>query len=117
MGSESNLNNKRNNGTKEQKLARGEWDFDGVVEYHKSIPSTQLRAHELAREGVSKAVVVAVEQTKGRGRIERRWESPKGSGLYFSMLFRPTLPLSAAYLVNVAAALSVAEVVRALLNL
>jgi BirA family biotin operon repressor/biotin-[acetyl-CoA-carboxylase] ligase len=89
----------------------------GTVEYHESIPSTQLRAQELAREGVSKAVVVAEEQTKGRGRIARRWESPKGSGLYFSILFRPALPPAAAYLVNVAAALSVAEAVESLLGL
>ena len=87
------------------------------VEYHESLPSTQLRAHELAKEGLSRAVVIAKEQTKGRGRLARRWVSPKGSGLYFSVLFRPALSLSAAYLVNVAAALSVAEAVQSLLNL
>jgi BirA family biotin operon repressor/biotin-[acetyl-CoA-carboxylase] ligase len=62
-------------------------------------------------------VVVAGEQTRGRGRAARRWESPKGSGLYFSVLFRPELPPATAHLVNVAAALSVAEAARSLLNL
>lgn len=87
------------------------------VEYHESLPSTQLRAQELAKEGLPKALVVAKEQTKGRGRVARRWESPKGSGLYFSVLFRPALPPAEAYLVNAAAALSVADAVQSLLNL
>jgi BirA family biotin operon repressor/biotin-[acetyl-CoA-carboxylase] ligase len=64
-----------------------------------------------------RAVVVADEQTRGRGRIARRWESPKGSGLYFSILFRPAVPSAAAHLVNAAAALSVAEAVRLLLGI
>ncbi|MDR1378817.1 MAG: biotin--[acetyl-CoA-carboxylase] ligase [Synergistaceae bacterium] len=88
-----------------------------TVEYHESTPSTQLRARELAREGKLKAIVVAKEQTAARGRLARRWEAPKGSGLYFSILFRPELPPATAHLVNVAAALSVAEAVRSLLGL
>jgi BirA family biotin operon repressor/biotin-[acetyl-CoA-carboxylase] ligase len=95
--------------------ALDQWEV--VVEYHESIPSTQLRARELAGKGCLKAIVVAEEQTAGRGRLVRRWESPKGSGLYFSILFRPCLPPAAAYLVNVAAALSVAESVESLLGL
>jgi BirA family biotin operon repressor/biotin-[acetyl-CoA-carboxylase] ligase len=87
------------------------------VEYHETLPSTQLRARELAEEGLPRAVVAAKEQTKGRGRIARQWESPKGSGLYFSILFRPALPPAAAYLVNAAAALSVADAVRSLLGI
>ena len=90
--------------------------FDGEVEYHESIPSTQLRARELAQAGALRAVVVADRQTKGRGRMARQWESPKG-GRYFSILFRPALALASAYLVNVAAALAVAEAVQSLLNL
>jgi len=39
-----------------------------------------------AREG---AVVVAARQTRGRGRRERKWESPPGTGLYASFILRP----------------------------
>jgi BirA family biotin operon repressor/biotin-[acetyl-CoA-carboxylase] ligase len=95
---------------------RGVFD-EGAVEYHESSPSTQLRARELARAGCSKALVVAEEQTAGRGRAARHWESPKGSGLYFSVLFRPSLPPAEAHLVNAAAALSVADAVKSLLGL
>jgi BirA family transcriptional regulator, biotin operon repressor / biotin---[acetyl-CoA-carboxylase] ligase len=55
-----------------------------------SLPSTNTelarRASEGAAEGVS---VVADEQTAGRGRLQRAWSSPKGAGLYFSILLRP----------------------------
>lgn len=35
-------------------------------------------------------VLLAEEQTAGRGRFERRWESPAGASIAFSMLLRPT---------------------------
>ena len=40
-----------------------------------------------AAEGV---VVVADEQTSGRGRRGREWQSPPGAGLYLSIVFRPS---------------------------
>ena len=86
----------------------------GAVEYHESVSSTQLRAHELAREGVKKAVVAANEQTAARGRATRRWEAPKGGGIYISILYRPTL--SSAHLMNAAAALSAAEDIKSSLG-
>ena len=89
---------------------------DGVVEYHETLSSTQLRAHDLAREGLPRAVVVADEQTAGRGRSTRRWESPKNSGLYVSILFRPLFLPAIMHFVSVASALSVAEAVRGLLG-
>ena len=85
-----------------------------IVEYHDTLSSTQVRAKELAGEGVKRALVIAGEQSAGRGRAARRWESPKGSGLYFSVLFRPALPKGSAHMVNAAAALSVAGAVRSL---
>ena len=84
------------------------------VEHHDSLTSTQIRGQELARAGIDKALVIADEQTAGRGRIARRWESAKGNGLYFSILFRPRLPPSVAHLLNAMAALSVAEAVHRL---
>ncbi|MFD9431657.1 biotin--[acetyl-CoA-carboxylase] ligase [Streptomyces sp. NPDC060002] len=40
-----------------------------------------------AREG---AVLVAEEQTSGRGRLDRRWTAPPRSGLFFSVLLTPS---------------------------
>jgi len=88
-----------------------------VVEYHDVLQSTQIRARELAAEGTERAVVIAAQQTAGRGRLARSWESPKGSGIYFSMLFRPVLPANVIHTLNIAAALSAADAVREFLGL
>lgn len=45
-------------------------------------------ARDRAKEGI---VVFAQSQTKGRGRLGRRWLSPAGKGLWFSLLLRPNL--------------------------
>ncbi|MDR1049189.1 MAG: biotin--[acetyl-CoA-carboxylase] ligase [Synergistaceae bacterium] len=91
---------------------------DAVVECHETLASTQTRAREIARQRgtLTRGVVVAGEQTEGRGRLKRRWESPVGSGIYFSVFFRPSLPPSETHLVNLAAALAVEEAARALLG-
>ncbi|WP_448383897.1 biotin--[acetyl-CoA-carboxylase] ligase [Desulfosoma sp.] len=62
-------------------------------DYHESIGSTNDRAMDLARHGAPHGTtVVAEEQTAGRGRLRRPWHSPKGMGLYFSMILRPDMP-------------------------
>jgi BirA family biotin operon repressor/biotin-[acetyl-CoA-carboxylase] ligase len=56
----------------------------GVVE------TTNVEANRLAREGKPEGtLVVADEQTKGRGRRGRSWTSPPGTGLYCSIVLRP----------------------------
>ncbi len=57
------------------------------------IDSTNNRAAELAAGGAPAGVViVARQQTAGRGRQGRTWISPPDSGLYASFLLRPRLP-------------------------
>jgi BirA family biotin operon repressor/biotin-[acetyl-CoA-carboxylase] ligase len=57
--------------------------------------STNAVVAERAREGEPHGlVVVAEEQTQGRGRLDRAWVSPPRAGLTFSLLLRPTGPLS-----------------------
>jgi len=59
------------------------------VEYHASLPSTQDRARELGGSGSGPIVVVAEEQTAGRGTHGRSWLAPAGRGLLASWIFRP----------------------------
>lgn len=57
------------------------------VESYDSLPSTNERALEWAREGAPPfSVVVAREQTAGRGRQGRRWRSPLDGGLWLSVI-------------------------------
>src|SRR5271154_4348754 len=54
--------------------------------------STNDVIEKLARDGVKEGVVVFAEsQTKGRGRLGRKWMSPQRKGLWFSVLLRPDL--------------------------
>ncbi|MCF0143283.1 MAG: biotin--[acetyl-CoA-carboxylase] ligase [Parasporobacterium sp.] len=60
-----------------------------------TIDSTNTYLKQLAQEGAEAGtVVIASEQTAGRGRQGRSFESPKGEGLYLSMLFKPQCKLS-----------------------
>ncbi|MGD9723052.1 MAG: biotin--[acetyl-CoA-carboxylase] ligase [Pirellulales bacterium] len=62
------------------------------VEYYETLSSTHDRAHEVARTadpGTLPLLVVAEEQTAGRGRGSNRWWTGRGS-LAFSLLFDPS---------------------------
>ena len=55
--------------------------------------STNDVAREWALAGAPDgALVVAARQTSGRGRRERTWDSPAGTGLYASFVLRPDWP-------------------------
>lgn len=55
-----------------------------------SVDSTNTRLKQLAEEGAPEGtVLIAGEQTAGRGTGERSFFSPKGEGLYLSVLLRP----------------------------
>lgn len=75
--------------------------------------STNDVIEHLAKSGAREGLVVFAEsQTRGRGRRGRVWESPRGKGLWFSVLLRPTLPPTAAGRITVAASVAVARALR-----
>jgi BirA family biotin operon repressor/biotin-[acetyl-CoA-carboxylase] ligase len=60
------------------------------VIYYRSIGSTNDVARELAAQGAPEGtLVIADEQTAGKGRLGRCWLAPPGTGLLMSLLFRP----------------------------
>ncbi|MDQ0299411.1 BirA family biotin operon repressor/biotin-[acetyl-CoA-carboxylase] ligase [Salibacterium salarium] len=66
--------------------------FGTSIVYKKKVTSTQEVAHELARnEAEEGTVVVAETQYKGKGRMNREWHSPSGTGLWFSLIVRPDI--------------------------
>ncbi|HEX7175534.1 MAG TPA: biotin--[acetyl-CoA-carboxylase] ligase [Pyrinomonadaceae bacterium] len=75
-----------------------------------SLPSTNTEAARQAAAGAPEGlVVVAREQTAGRGRQQRVWSSPRDAGLYLSVLLRPRLPAVEWPLLTLAAALAVSD--------
>ncbi len=62
----------------------------GELRSYERIGSTNDEALAWAAEGAPDlSLVIAEEQTAGRGRGDRRWFSPKGSGLAFSLIIKP----------------------------
>ena len=62
--------------------------------HYESLPSTNTEAARLALQGADEGLsIIADEQTAGRGRLQRNWLSPKGAGLYLSIVLRPEIPL------------------------
>jgi len=59
-----------------------------------AVPSTQDVVRELAEAGAPEGtLVLAEQQTRGRGRMGRAWVSPPGKGVWMSLLLRPRVPL------------------------
>jgi BirA family biotin operon repressor/biotin-[acetyl-CoA-carboxylase] ligase len=75
--------------------------------------STNDVARELAERGAPEgAVVLAEEQTAGRGRLGRPWIAPPGTCLLFSILFRPELTVDQAGQLTMLCALAAADGIR-----
>lgn len=82
------------------------------IEYRETVGSTNETAVEKAREGVDEGyVVLADEQTGGRGRRRREWASPSG-GVWTSIVLRPGFAPREASLVTLAASVAVARAVE-----
>lgn len=70
--------------------------------------STNTRLQELANAGAKEGtVVISVEQTAGQGRNGRNWNSPKGEGIFLSMLLRPEFKPRYASMITLVTALAV----------
>lgn len=58
--------------------------------YQQTCASTQIIAHQLAQEGTpAGTVAITEEQTAGRGRMARVWDSAYGKGIWMSIVLRP----------------------------
>jgi len=75
--------------------------------------STNSDAISLGRDGEAEGtVVIAEQQTAGRGRLGRSWESSRGVNLYISILLRPAIAPASAPQLSLVAGVAVAETVR-----
>lgn len=87
------------------------------VYYFDTIDSTQNFAMKIAKDPKENgSVVIAERQTRGRGRLERRWESPKG-GIWLSVIFHPEFDSSLSTVFPLAASLALARAIEKKLDL
>jgi len=76
--------------------------------------STQGDVLKLAEQGQAEgAVIIAEEQTGGRGRFGRKWFSPPGKGIWMSVLLRPDVPLQHTPQLTLLTGVAVCRAVRA----
>ena len=80
-----------------------------------SIDSTNNEAKRMTANGFRRdALIVANEQTKGRGRLGRDFYSPKNTGVYMTFLFSTNIKLSSAVSVTTATAVAVVRAIESL---
>ncbi len=85
------------------------------ISIHKCVDSTNTLARQAASNGASEGtVVIAGEQTAGKGRLGRSFFSPGDTGLYMSVVLRPKISAEKAVTVTAAAAVAAAEAIEIL---
>ena len=90
---------------------------DYHIELLEETDSTNRQLRKTAESGAPEgSVLFALHQTAGKGRMGRRFFSPAGSGLYFSILLRPQAPESGMK-ITAAAGVAVAQAVKDVLGI
>ncbi len=93
-----------------------EYRNNSIIVY-KKIDSTNLQGKKTAATGVENGtVILAEEQTEGRGRLGRSFFSPADTGIYMSIILKPQKSLNDFLLITVAAAVGVCRVIKKLTN-
>lgn len=83
------------------------------IEVVKSVSSTNTVMRQRAESGEYEgAVLIAEEQTQGRGRLGREFFSPSNTGIYMSILLRPSIPAEKSVMITTCAAVAVAEAIE-----
>ncbi|MEE9170682.1 MAG: biotin--[acetyl-CoA-carboxylase] ligase [bacterium] len=95
------------------RIGRRIYHLESVTSTNSALVNRVEEAKELPAISIPEGTVLrADEQTAGRGRMNRVWQSPLGKGLWFSAYLRPELELSRVHLITFLAAVAVADAVR-----
>ena len=88
------------------------------LEFEEVVDSTNIRAKELGEKGAPHGtLVVAEQQTAGKGRRGRSWVSPPGSSIYMTLLLKPEVDPSRAPMLTLLMAYAIADAFRGEKNL
>lgn len=89
-----------------------------TFEVYKTITSTNTVLKQRASEGAGEwLVLVAEEQTQGKGRMNRTFYSPSNTGIYMSYLLKPDFEMSEALFVTTMTAVAVSEAIDEVCNI
>lgn len=89
--------------------------FGRQIYYYDEVDSTQKIAHKLAREGAEDGtVVIAEQQTAGKGRMQRPWDSQKGKGIWMTVIIKPNILPHQAPQFTLVTAVSIVQALKSL---
>lgn len=80
------------------------------------LDSTQLVAKKTLINTEEPFLVISDEQTAGTGRFKRPWQSPKGKGLWMSIVLKPDIPFSMLTTFNLFMSLAICETIQTFSN-
>ncbi|UTR08491.1 biotin--[acetyl-CoA-carboxylase] ligase [Alkalihalobacillus sp. LMS6] len=87
--------------------------FGKTVFAYDSVESTQPLAHQVAtNKGDEGTLIVANEQTQGRGRLGRKWLVGEGQTISMSLILRPTIPIAQTPQLTLVAAVAVVRAIE-----
>ena len=97
-----------------QKIKQSCSSFMGKeIEFYEEIDSTNIRAKNWSQEGAQEgSLVIAEMQNAGRGRMGRHWSSPKGEGIWMSLIVRPHIDIEKISQITILAGLSMCASIR-----
>ncbi|MFS1512380.1 biotin--[acetyl-CoA-carboxylase] ligase [Chengkuizengella sp. SCS-71B] len=88
------------------------------IKYVQEVGSTQTMAAEMVKMGAKEGtVIIAEQQTDGRGRLGRKWFSPPGTGIWMSMILKPQIPLQFIHQLTLLISVAVCRVIKRFLEL
>lgn len=92
--------------------------FGRSVEYYTEVDSTNTYGKRLAEDnGTHGTLVVAEKQSTGKGRRGRYWDSPKGTGIWMTLILKPNFNPQKASMLTLVAGLGVAQAINKLYHL
>ena len=87
------------------------------VYYFEEIDSTQNFAQNIAADKKENGtIIIAEKQTAGRGRLDRKWTSPKG-GIWFSLIIHPKFDVSSSTLIPILSAVALSKSIKSVLGI
>ncbi len=87
------------------------------VHYFEEIDSTQNFAQQIAsNKKENGAIIIAEKQTAGRGRLDRKWTSPKG-GISFSLIVHPKFDVASSTLIPILSAAALSKSIKSVLGI
>lgn len=96
----------------EQLPGKSEPHIHWAIHHYHEVDSTNRVADEWACQGAPEGTVVLAEvQSRGQGRLERRWLSPCGKGLWFTVILRPPTEISETVPLTLLAAVATTEAI------